>query len=324
MSRSGGVAPEPSAAPGAPSRVDFFDAHGRVTAVPIGLVRRRRKDLYYTMLASSWPVLLGFLAAAFVLMNVVFAVGYLAVDGIENARPGSFADAFFFSVQTMATIGYGTLAPRTLAAHLLVSVEAFFGLLSFGVVAGLAFTKFARPTARVLFSEVAVVGRRDGMRSLMFRLANERGTGVIVEAHAHVVLVRDERTVEGELVRRFYDLELLHRQNAAFALSWTVVHPLHPTSPLHDATVESLEADDSTFIVSMTGFDEAFAQTVHARHIYAARHIRWGARFADILSRTDDGRRQIDYSRFHDVVPEPAAAGERPRGGTGAMPVDPL
>jgi inward rectifier potassium channel len=295
----------------APSRdrvrnLDVFDADGRLRIVPVGLHRQRRKDLYYTMLAASWPLLLGFMAAAFLVTNVLFALAYLALgDGaIDNARPGSFADLFFFSVQTMATIGYGKLVPQTIAANLLVSAEAFFGLVAFGVVAGLAFTKFARPTARVLFGKVAVVAKRDGVRSLMFRLVNERGEAVIVEAQAHVVMVRDEHTLEGEAVRRFYDLDLVHRQNAAFALSWTVVHPLTPASPIYNCTPESLRASDTIFIISVTGFDEAFAQTVHTRHVYAAREVLWGKRFADILSKGEDGLRRIDYRRFHDVVPE--------------------
>ncbi len=294
------------AARGDRSRTDVFDANGRLRIVPVGLVRQRRKDLYYTLLAASWPTLLVFLATAFLITNVLFAFAYLELgDGsIENARSDSFADLFFFSVQTMATIGYGKLLPHTVAANLLVSFEAFLGLLAFGVVAGLAFSKFARPTARILFSNVGVVTRRDGVPSLMLRLANERAAAVIVEAQAHVVVVRDERTVEGEQVRRFYDLELLHRQNAAFALSWTVIHQLTPASPLYGATPESLDESDTIIIVSVTGFDEAFAQTVHARHVYAARHIVWGKRFADVLSMGDDGVRRIDYGRFHDVVPE--------------------
>ena len=304
---SGSHAETPGTSSTSRPHIDVFDDAGRLRIVPIGLVRQRRKDLYYTFLASSWPVLLTFLAAAFLVANVLFALAYLALGegSIENARPGSFADLFFFSVQTMATIGYGKLLPHTLGANVLVSTEAFIGLLAFGAVAALAFTKFARPSARVLFSNVAVVTRRDGVRSLMLRLANERGAAVIVEAQAHVVMVRDEHTVEGESVRRFYDLDLVHRQNAAFALSWTLIHQLTPASPLYDCTPESLRANDTIIIVSVTGFDEAFAQTVHVRHVYSAERIVWGKRFADVLSMGDDGLRRIDYSRFHDVVPEP-------------------
>src|SRR5262249_23589165 len=154
---------------------------------------------------------------------------------IANARPGSFSDAFFFSVQTMATIGYGQMAPATFAAHVLVSVEAFVGLVGFAMVTGITFSKFSRPTARILFSNVAVVTQRDGVPCLMFRMANERGTS-IVEAQAHVVLTRSETTLEGEKVRRFYDLKLLRQQNILFALSWTALHPITQESPFSGET----------------------------------------------------------------------------------------
>ena len=183
-------------------------------------------DLYHFLLRSTWLRLLVVLVVVSAGINALFALAYMATgDGIENARPGSFADAFFFSVQTLATIGYGKLVPRSLAANVLVALEALVGLLGLAMVTGLVFAKFSRPTARVLFSRMAVVSRRDGVPALMFRMANERGSG-IVEAQVHVVLARNETTAEGEAVRRFYDLDLSRRQNALFALSWTVIHPI--------------------------------------------------------------------------------------------------
>ncbi len=265
-------------------------------------------DLYHDLLASSWQRLLAILAAAFVAINTLFALAYLAVPGsIENARPGSLTDAFFFSVQTMGTIGYGKLTPATLYANVLVTVEVLVGLLGIALVTGLAFAKFSRPTARVLFSQRAVVAPYDTVPSLMFRMANERGN-TIVEAQVHVVLARDETTAEGERMRRFHDLELARQRSALFALSWTAIHPITETSPLHGATPEALAAVDAEVIVSLLGFDEHFSQTVHARHRYRPADIAWNARFADILFA--DGRRRIDYTRFHEVVPLTATARE--------------
>jgi len=260
-------------------------------------------EAYHHLLVSSWPRLLGVLLVGYLAVNGTFALAYLSMrDGIEGARPGSFADAFFFSVQTFATIGYGKMIPGTFAANVLVSVEALVGLLCVAMVTGLVFAKFSRPTARVLFSRVAVVAARDGIPSLMFRVANARGNN-IVEAQMHAVFARDETTVEGEWVRRFYDLDLVRRQNTLFALSWTAVHRITPGSPFHGASPAELEAGRGQVIVSVVGFDESFAQTVHARHAYAAGDIRWHARFVDILTIHADGTRRIDYTRFHDVVP---------------------
>lgn len=259
-------------------------------------------DAYHRLLSVSWPTAIGVLAALFGLANLAFALAYLALgDAISGARPGSIADAFFFSVQTMATIGYGVMAPRTWAANAIVCVEAVTGLLGVALVTGLVFARFARPTARVLFSRVVAVGPRDGVPSLMFRMANARGNG-IVEAEVHVVLALDELTHEGERVRRSYDLALLRTRNVLFALSWTVVHPMVPGSPLHGETSASLREKDAAIIVSLLGFDETSAQTIHARHVYAAEHVVWNARFADIIT-WDGPQRQLAYDRFHDVVP---------------------
>ena len=270
-------------------------------------------DLYHLLLTSSWPRLLGLLAIAYAAANALFALGYLIEpDAIENARPGSFADAFFFSVQTMATIGYGRMVPRTFLANTLVTLETLTGLLALAMITGLVFAKFSRPTARVLFSRVAVIGRRDGVRAFMFRMANERGNN-IVEAQVHVALARQEVTAEGESVRRFYDLELARRLNPIFPNTWTVIHPIVDGGPLHHATATSLAVEDARIVVSVVGLDESYAQTVHARHSYGVQDIAWDARFVDIVTRDANGGLRIDYGQFHDVVPlESVATSVRP------------
>ncbi len=270
-------------------------------------------DLYHLLLTSSWPRLLGLLAIAYAAANALFALGYLIEpDAIENARPGSFADAFFFSVQTMATIGYGRMVPRTFLANTLVTLETLTGLLALAMITGLVFAKFSRPTARVLFSRVAVIGRRDGVRAFMFRMANERGNN-IVEAQVHVALARQEVTAEGESVRRFYDLELARRLNPIFPNTWTVIHPIVDGGPLHHATATSLAVEDARIVVSVVGLDESYAQTVHARHSYGAQDVAWDARFVDIVTRDANGALRIDYGQFHDVVPlESVATSVRP------------
>jgi inward rectifier potassium channel len=272
--------------------------------VALGLRPRPLADLYHFLLTSRWWALLTFLAGAYVAVNVLFALVYLGLgDAIEHARPGSFADAFFFSVQTMATVGYGNFWPRTPAANVVATVEMILGGMGLALMTGLVFAKFARPTARVLFSEVAVVRGWEGTRSLMFRMANTRASQ-IVEAHVSLTLVRTERTAEGDELRRLTDLRLLRAQSALFALSWTAIHPLDAQSPLRDATPESLAASDAVLIVTFSGFDENLATTVHARHTYAAAQVLFGRRFADIITAGPGGERRVDYRRFHEVEEE--------------------
>jgi inward rectifier potassium channel len=273
---------------------------GRYNIVRRGVPDPLWHDLYHRMLRASWVWAISLMTAAYLAANAVFALAYLALgDAIENARPGSFADAFFFSVQTMATIGYGKLMPRGNVANALVTIEALFGLGGLAVATGLLFAKFSRPTARVMFSRHAVVAVRDGVPRLMFRVANERES-MIVEAHMKVVLVRSETTKEGEKLRRFHDLALERGQTAIFPLSWTVSHVLGPDSPLHGLTEETL-ARDLELVCSLTGTEELFASTIHARFSYAARDIEFGHRLVDIISTEPDGRRAVDYTRFHDI-----------------------
>ncbi|HVC45223.1 MAG TPA: ion channel [Candidatus Binataceae bacterium] len=264
-------------------------------------------DFYHHLLTSSWPFLLFQIVCALAFANLLFALGYYFGGGVENARPGHFDDLFFFSVETMATIGYGKLSPVGLVANVLMSVEALFGMISLALMTGLIFSKFSRPTARVRFSRIAVVTPRDGVPSLMFRMANVRANQ-IVEAHIHVVFARQEVTAEGEDIRRFHDLTLARYRNAIFAYSWTAIHPIQPGSPFYGADLAALTASRAEVIVSLTGTDETFAQTIYARHSYDAADIVWGAKFVDILTRTPTGEVVFDYSHFDEVEPVAPAA----------------
>jgi inward rectifier potassium channel len=252
-------------------------------------------DFYHHLLTSSWPALLLQIVIAFIAVNIPFALAYYLVGGIENAH--SFSDVFFFSVETIATIGYGKMSPTTIASQILMSFEALCGLINFALITGLIFAKFSRPTARVRFSRVAVISKRDGVPSLMFRMANVRSSK-IVEAQIHVAFSQDERTREGEYVRRFYDLELSRYRNAIFAYSWTAIHPIQPGSPLFGATSEALLKADAGVTVSLTGIDEVFSQTVYARYSYRATDIIWGARLVDIIDETLEIGSRFDYAKF--------------------------
>jgi inward rectifier potassium channel len=259
------------------------------------------EDFYHRLLTSSWTILLLGTTAAFLAVNGLFGLGYLIDGGVQNARHGSFGDAFFFSVQTMATIGYGKMAPESVITNLLMTAEAFTGLLSFAVVTGLVFSKFSRPTARVRFTQNAVVSIRDGLPSLMFRMANVR-SNQILEAQIHVVFANQEKTLEGEEVRRFYDLELSRYRNVIFNFTWTAIHPITEKSPLFGATPESLAKAMADLTVSLVGIDETLSQTIYARYTYDAEDIVWGARFADITRQTPKGEFMLDFSRFDSLL----------------------
>jgi len=274
----------------------------------VGLRRAPVADLYHSLITWSWTRLFATMGASYVLVIALFALVYLALGphAIEHARLESFEDAFFFSFQTMATIGYGHMLPKSTAANLVSVVQVMIGLAGTALSTGLVFAKFARPTARVLFSDRAVVTTFDGQRALLFRVANERGNQ-IVEAQLNVALLRDETTVDGEHIRRAYDLALRRDKSLLFSLTWLAVHPIGPGSPLHGATAESLLASTATLMVSLTGLDEHLGQTVHARHAYAADEIRFGHHFVDVLETLPDGSRLIDYRKFHDTRPDEAA-----------------
>lgn len=272
--------------------------------IRLGAPARPMADAYHQLLASSWPRTIGVVLGLYLAINTVFAALYLlGGDCIENARPGSFSDAFFFSIQTMATIGYGKLTPVGPWANGLVALEALFGILYAAMSTGLMFAKFSRPTARVVFSQPICFARRDGARSVFFRMANARGNQ-IVEASARLTLSRIERTAEGEGVRRFHELQLVRSSNQIFALTWTAVHVVAPGSVLDGETLASLQAADAMFVVTVLGTDDTFGQTVHARHSYFPDDIAWGHRFVDVISRDAEGRRVVDYTRFDHTQPQ--------------------
>jgi inward rectifier potassium channel len=260
-------------------------------------------DLYHLLLTISWLKFFVFVCSSYVAMNALFACAYLAIgDGIEHARQGNFLDAFFFSVQTMATIGYGAMYPKTLSANVIVVIEVLLGLLGVAIATGLMFARFSIGRARVLFSRVAVIIPYNDMPTLMFRVANERENWIL-EAQIHLTLVRTEISTEGYEMRRFYDLPLVRNHSPLFALTWTVMHIIDKNSPLYGVSAAEIATDNIELLIIFTGLDETLSQTIHARHSFISGEILWNMRFVDILSRTPDGRRCIDYSHFHHVIP---------------------
>jgi inward rectifier potassium channel len=261
------------------------------------------RDPYHLMLTIPWPGFAGVVALGYVCINALFACLYLLQpNSLNGARPGSFEDAFFFSVQTLASIGYGTISPQTTYAGVLMTIEAILSLLAIAVVTGLAFARFAKPTARVMFSRYAVITLHNGMPTLMFRAANQR-QNLILEAQAKVYLARDEITEEGIPFRHIYDLNLLREVNPRFSLTWNLMHPIDQSSPLYGVPPERWDQGFPQILVTLLGLDETVAYDIHVRHIYGFSDILWNHRLADVIQFTPRGDRYIDYTRFHDVVP---------------------
>ena len=256
-------------------------------------------DTYHYLVSAHWPLILLAIATVFCATNVLFALGYMEIGGVANAHPGSFRDAFFFSVQTLATIGYGTMTPRSDMANVLVTLEAMTGGIGLALTTGLVFAKFSRPTSRVRFSKLAAIGDLQGRRCLMFRMANERDERII-QPQLYAVLLLSEHEDTGGYFLRVHDVELTRDRHAFLSLSWLVIHPIDERSPLAGAGPDTLSERRAELVISLTGIDEGLSQTVHANHTYRAEDIRWNARFLDILRPHEDDW-MVDYSRFDDL-----------------------
>jgi inward rectifier potassium channel len=272
-------------------------------AVIKGQDRTRWTDFYHGVLTVPWSTFFLGLAGFFFAVNALFALLYAADrHGLANAQPGSFWDGFLFSVQTLGSINYGSLAPATAYTKGVVVVEAFVGVIYLGLVTSLMYARFSRPFARVVFSNVAVIAPFDGVPTLMFRAANQRGNA-IVDAEAKVTLARWQVTREGVAMRRFEELKLVRERSSLFALSWTVMHTIDEKSPLYGITQEMLVDGEMEIVVLLSGTDQTLADRIYARHVYPAGTIVWNRHFVDVLSVTGNGRRVVDLTRFHDTDP---------------------
>ena len=274
--------------------------------VRIGLRTNPLRDLYHNALRLSWPAFLAIGAGAFLALNVLFGALYaLQPDGISDLPHGSFLDAFFFSVQTLATIGYGRWAPVSLYANTVVTFEALAATSFFALYTGLAFARFARPTSHIAFARHVVVTDFDGARVLMLRVANERGNQIL-EATVSVSLLRNERTAEGQFFRRLHDLSLRRSHTPVFGLTFVAMHPIDETSPLFGVDAEGLLKVEAELVIIVSGLDDTMMQTVHGRYSYDAAEILFDRRFADLFGFLPDGRLALDYRQFHETVPSRA------------------
>jgi inward rectifier potassium channel len=247
---------------------------------------------YHSLLTLSWPKFLGLAALVYALLNALFAAAYVlcGTDALQGPAGGpamgAATRAFYFSVETFGTIGYGNIVPVTNAANAIVTIESFAGLITIALATGLVFARFSRPTALIAYSRVALVAPYRGITAFEFRVANRRNTQII-DLGVKVLFTRLEG-LDGSKVRRFHELPLERTKVAFFPLAWTVVHPIDAHSPLRGLTHADLIATDAEFLVLFTGMDETFSQTVHSRSSYKPDEIVWGAKFADVFNRSRD------------------------------------
>ncbi len=300
-------------------RTEVYRGEGYDVRV-IGGRRGGWRDAYHWFLIVPWWEALGAIAAGYLVLNALFAALYLETGGIDHAAPGSFLDVFFFSVQTMGTIGYGTEYPVTHAANALVVAESVTGLFVIAVATGLVFARFSRTRGRVAFSSRVAIAPIDGVPHLMIRVGNERRRTNIVDATFRLTLMRTTRTAEGVTIYRTVDVPLVRSGAPALQRSWMVLHRIERDSPLAGETPESLAASDAELTLSVGGIDDTSLQPVHARHTWLSDSLAFGARLADVVSETQEGL-TLDLRRFHDLVAtEPAPGFPYPATAPGARP----
>ncbi len=267
--------------------------------------RHHWREPYHLMLAIPWPGFVGLIAASYLALNLIFALLYLldpgGIGGVPGGGPAGFAEAFFFSVQTLGSIGYGALHPASLWVNLVVTLEALGGLIFIAVTTGLAFARFSRSRARILFSAVATVEPWNGVPTLTFRIVNVRRNGIL-DGRMRLYLALEERSSEGFMLRRLLPLTLLRAESIHFQLMWTLMHTIDDQSPLQGHTPESLAARHGELLAAFQGVDETLQSPVHARWTYRPSDLRLNARFADIVVDEEDSR-VLDFSRFNETVP---------------------
>ncbi len=284
----------------------FVNRDGSFNVSRTGFSRFRSLSVYHALLTMTWGRFFLLVVSFYFGTNLLFALGYFLcgpgtlIGSRALSAPDRLLESFFFSVQTLATIGYGGLSPSGIAANILVTIQALIGGLGFALATGLLFARFSRPSAKIVFSEHAVIAPYKDISAFEFRIVNAR-SNQLVEVHATVVLSRMEEH-NGKKSRKFHELNLERNRVKLFPLHWVVVHPIDDTSPLQGVTPERLAASDAEFIILVSGIEESSSQSVHVRSSYRHDELVWGAKFADMFLQSDSGIR-VDLRKLHDIQP---------------------
>lgn len=276
----------------------------------LGVPRFDLRDPYHLAVSLSWPWFVASMVGCWLTINLGFALLYvLDPGGVANARPGSFADVFFFSVETLATVGYGVMAPATLYGHIVSAAEIVTGTAFTAIVTGLLFVRFSRANAKILYADDAVITTRNGKPTLMLRLANGR-MSIMSSATARLFILLAEETTEGARFRRIHDLHLTQSHLPLFVMPWTLVHVIDHKSPLHGHDAETLAATDVKLFLTIEARDQALAAQVHDIKDYTGEHIRFGMHYADTVTFDDAGQVTADLSRISLLEPDQRRASE--------------
>ena len=276
---------------------------GKRVAIVRGQDGTRWTDVYHAVLTAPWWLFFAGLLGFFIAVNFIFALLYLAdPSGLANSRHGNFWDVFLFSFETISSMNYTGFMPQSTYANIIVSIEGFVSLLTLALFTGTIFARFSRPFARIVFSNCAVIAPFDGVPTLMFRTANQRGNSIL-DAEIKLSMARQQTSREGIVMRRFEEMKPARQRSSLFALSWTIMHRIDRSSPLYGITPQMMVEQQIEVIAMLSGVDETLAERVYARHAYGASDIVWNRRFVDVLSLTPQGRRLVDLTRFHDADP---------------------
>ena len=270
----------------------------------IGLPFLRTTDTYNWLIKMSWAQFGLFVLMGYIIINMLFAslyiwIGIEYIDGSQGKTPTErFLDAFFFSAQTISTVGYGHLSPVGLRTSFLAAFESMLGLLAFALATGLLYGRFSRPSAKIKYSDNMIVAPYMGGKGLMFRLANYRNNQ-LVDIEVNVVLSINEM-VGDKIIRKFYTLLLERSKIDMLTLSWTVVHPLDNKSPLWELEPLDLDKGDAEILILIKAFDDTFSQTVHSRTSYQYEEIIWDARFKPVIEPNEDGIMTLNMAGLSD------------------------
>jgi inward rectifier potassium channel len=280
---------------------------GNVRYTQLNIATREWRDLYHWILTLTWPGFAALVLGGYLSLNFIFAALYFSDSScIADMKAGSFSDAFFFSVETLATVGYGHMYPATFFGHVVSTLEIMVGMFGMAVTTGVIFVRFSRPSARFEYSRCMVLSAFNGKSALMFRVANLRHQAM-AEAEFRLMLIRKEKVrEEAKPVRRFYSLPLQFDRAILFPAALTLRHIIDEESPLHGASAEDLQANDSRFLVSVVCIDTVIPSPIQSQNGYTAREVLFGRRFVEISREVDSETVEIDYARISDT--EPAAS----------------
>ncbi len=268
--------------------------------------RIKWRDAYKYLTEKSWSSFFGVLFFAYVILNLIFTclywcIGTEHISGIDPENGSTFLQAYYFSVQTFTTVGYGVMSPTGWAAQMLSSIEAFVGFLSFSLATGLLYGRFSKPNSKLIFSSNAIIAPyKDEMTSLQFKIVNSRDN-VLLDVKVRMLLIKDKITKSGDIRKQYFQLPLEISELGLLPLSWTVVHPINSSSPLYGLKESEIINTNTEILVLISGFDEVFSQTINARRSYHNDEILWGKKFDQIFSPDDDGNIVIDLNRINDM-----------------------